>query len=156
MISTSRLLGAVATLALVAGATSASAAEPLTRSAAVRGAAGIGDAYFPLDGNGGIDVQRYRIHDTYRFGDRHLRGVTRIKLLATQDLKTFNLDFLLPVHRVTVDGRNAVYDQASERHELVIAPKTPVPAGETVDVEIAYAGFPERYGYRGERNWLAS
>ena len=43
----------------------------------MRGAAGIGDPYFPLDGNGGIDVLRYRIHDVYRFGDRHLRGKTR-------------------------------------------------------------------------------
>ena len=99
---------------------------------------------------------RYRIHDVYRFGDRHLRGKTRITLLATEDLKTFNLDFLLPVHRVTVDGRHAVYDQASTRHELVIAPKRPLRAGQRVDVVVAYAGFPERYGYRGERNWLAS
>ena len=79
----------------------------LRTARAVRGAAGIGDPYFPLDGNGGIDVLRYRIHDAYRFGDRHLRGETRITLRATQDLSTFNLDFLLPVHRVTVDGRHA-------------------------------------------------
>ncbi len=139
-------------------------AQPLAASGAVeaevreavRGADGIGDPYFPLDGNGGIDVAHYRIHDVYRFGDRHLRGRTRITLLATEDLKTFNLDFLLPVHRVTVDGRNAVYDQASTRHELVITPKQPLRAGQRVDVVVAYAGFPERYGYRGERNWLAS
>jgi len=129
--------------------------ETQDRAAAVRGSDGIGDPYFPLDGNGGIDVLRYRIHDTYRFGDRHLRGRTRITLLATQDLKTFNLDFLLPVRRVTVDGRNAGYDQAS-RHELVIRPKQHLRTGERVDVVVRYAGFPERHGYRRERNWLAS
>ena len=128
MTSTRRLLGAAPC------ARSSPTAQPWRRRApsrpqsveAVRGADGIGDPYFPLDGNGGIDVLRYRIHDVYRFGDRHLRGKTRITLRATQDLKTFNLDFLLPVHRVTVDGRNAVYDQASTRHELVIAPRQPL------------------------------
>ncbi len=35
-------------------------------------------------------------------------------------------------------------------------PKEPVLAGETVEVVVAYAGFPGRYGYRGERNWLAN
>ena len=151
-----RVAGAAAALSLLAGLTSASAVEPQDRAGAVRGSDGIGDPYFPLDGNGGIDVLRYRIHDTYRFGDRHLRGKTRITLRATQDLKTFNLDFLLPVHRVTVDGRDAGYAQASPRHELVIRPQQPLQAGERVDVVVAYAGFPERHGYRGERNWLAS
>ena len=162
MISTRRLprlLGAAALLLVLPTAVplaGAGVVDAGARQGAVRGAAGIGDPYFPLDGNGGIDVLRYRIHDTYRFTDRHLRGVTRIRLRATQDLKTFNLDFLLPVNRVTVAGRNAVYDQATRRHELVISPRSPVRAGETVTVVVAYGGFPERYGYRGERNWLAS
>ena len=131
------------------------ALAPVAEAAPVRGAAGIGDAYFPLDGNGGIDVLHYRIHDTYRFADRHLRGRTRLTVRATEDLKSFHLDFLLPVHRVSVDGEHAVYDQATRRHELVVVPKKPVRAGETFEVVVAYAGFPGRYGYRGERNWLA-
>jgi aminopeptidase N len=131
------------------------ALAPVAQAAPVRGAAGIGDAYFPLDGNGGIDVMHYRIHDTYRFDDRHLRGRTRLTVRATEDLKSFHLDFLLPVHRVSVDGQHAGYDQATSRHELVVVPKRPVRAGDTVEVVVAYAGFPSRYGYRGERNWLA-
>ena len=31
------------------------------------GSAGIGDPYFPLDGNGGIDVLSYDVHDRYGF-----------------------------------------------------------------------------------------
>ena len=151
-----RVAGAAAVLSLVAGVTSASAAEPQDRAGAVRGSDGIGDPYFPLDGNGGIDVLRYRIHDTYRFGDRHLRGRTRITLTATQDLKTFNLDFLLPVRRVSVEGREAVHTQASPRHELVVRPAQPLRAGERVDVVVRYSGFPDRHGYRREHNWLAS
>ena len=159
MISTPRLLAAAVLLLVLPTSqpvASAGAAEAGARQEPAPGAAGIGDPYFPLDGNGGIDVQRYRIDDSYRFGDGHLRGETRIRLLATQDLASFNLDFLLPVNRVTVDGRPAVYDQATQRHELVITPKTSLKAGETVHVVVGYAGRPGRYGYRGERNWLAS
>ena len=132
------------------------APAPVAEAAPVRGAAGIGDAYFPLDGNGGIDVLHYRIHDAYRFADRRLRGRTRLTVRATEDLKSFHLDFLLPVHRVSVDGAHAVYDQAENSHELVVVPDEPIRAGETFEVVVAYAGFPGRYGYRGERNWLAA
>jgi aminopeptidase N len=140
----------------VAAAASDSGAAPLARENAVRGSAGIGDPYFPLDGNGGIDVLHYRIRDTYRFGDQHLRGSTRIILRATRDLKTFNLDFLLPVSRVVVDGRSATYHQSAPSHELVIRPASTLKVGERATVEVHYSGFPERFGYEGERNWLAS
>jgi aminopeptidase N len=159
VISTSRLLAAAALLLVLPTSqplASAGAAEAGDRREPAPGAAGIGDPYFPLDGNGGIDVQRYRINDAYRFGTGRLSGETRIRLRATQDLSSFNLDFLLPVNRVTVDGRPAVYDQATQRHELVITPKTSLSAGETVHVVVGYAGRPARYGFRGERNWLAN
>jgi len=159
--STRRLIGAAALLLAVPAASSAgqlaesAAAAAPVRTAAVHGADGIGDPYFPLDGNGGIDVLRYRIHDGYWFGDQRLTGHTRITLRTTQALKSFDLDFLLPVTKVTVDGRPALYDQAGHRHELVVQPKRPLAAGRTFEVRVTYAGFPARYGYRGERNWLA-
>jgi aminopeptidase N len=155
VISSRRILGAVAVLALAAASVPASASEPLHRGVAVRGADGIGDPYFPLDGNGGIDVLAYHVSDRYRFGQRTLSGHTRITLRATEDLETFDLDFLLPVHRVLVDGRPAVYDQSQNAHELVIRPRSPLTAGSRVQVVVGYAGFPDRYGYAGERNWLA-
>jgi aminopeptidase N len=154
VISTSRLLGAAVVLALAAGSAPAGAVEPL-RATAVAGADGIGDPYFPLDGNGGIDVLRYRVHDRYRFGDRKLSGHTRVTLRTAEDLSSFDLDFLLPVSDVRVDGRHALYDQSGNAHELVITPGRPLAAGSTVQVVVRYAGFPERYGYLGESNWLA-
>ena len=149
------MAGIVVVLALAASASSAAGAVPRAETA-LRGAPGIGDPYFPLDGNGGIDVLRYRIADSYRFADRHLQGRTRVTLRALQDLATFNLDFMLHVRGVTVDGRRADFDQSAPRHELVIRPRRALKAGQKVDVVVRYSGFPGRLAYRGESNWLAS
>ncbi len=130
---------------------------PLVSSAAVgraeapHGSAGIGDPYFPLDGNGGIDVRAYDIHDRYRFGEGRLSGWTAVRLVATESISGFDLDFLLPVSRVEVDGRRVHFDQT--HHELSIAASLTV--GETARVVVRYAGLPGRYSYDGESNWLA-
>ena len=85
------------------------------------GPPGIGDPYFPLDGNGGIDVLHYDVRDRYDFGSGLLTGRTTLTVRATQDLSRFNLDFLLKVTRVRVDGRAAAFDRGN-RHELRITP----------------------------------
>lgn len=143
------VLALTGALALTGPSTSAEPAG--ARAAAPAGAAGIGDPYFPLDGNGGIDVLRYDVHDRYRFGDRHLSGWTTVTVRATESLSSFNLDLLLPVRSVTVDGRDAAFEKT--HHELVV--KRPVAVGETVRVVVRYAGRPSAYSYEGEGNWLA-
>ena len=112
------------------------------------------DPYFPLDGNVGYDVRHYDIHDRYRFGDRRLSGVTKIRMVPTTDLTTFNLDLLLAVDDVEVDGRSAEFDKPNA-HEVVVTPDAPLEPGEPVEVLVRYHGFPGRIGYLGERNWLA-
>ncbi len=42
------------------------------------GGGGIGDPYFPRDGNGGIDVLHYDVRDRYDFGSGRLAGRTRL------------------------------------------------------------------------------
>ena len=123
--------------------------------APVVGDSGVGDPYWPLDGNGGIDVASYRIDNTYRFGSGRLSGRTVVTLTATQDLSRFSLDFLLGVRSVTVDGQPARHDQSVD-HELVITPAVPLTAGTTHRVEVRYAGVPRRHQYAGEMNWLAN
>jgi aminopeptidase N len=130
------------------------AASTLARSGAEAGDPGIGDPYFPLDGNGGIDVRRYSVHDRYAFATKRLSGWTRLKVRATQDLRTFNLDLLLDPSRVTVDG-DRVRFRKTNRHELRIKPDRPIPSGTRFTVVVRYAGHPERLRYQGERNWLA-
>src|SRR4051794_23201503 len=81
------------------------------------GASGIGDPYFPKDGNGGIDVVHYDVHDSSQFGSGRLSGRTKLDVRATQDLSRFDLDLLLPVSSVSVDGRPAHFRRADD-HEL--------------------------------------
>src|SRR5215470_11896073 len=57
------------------------------------GAPGIGDPYFPLDGNGGYDVQHYGLDIGYSPSTGMLTGVATIRATATQNLSRFNLDF---------------------------------------------------------------
>jgi aminopeptidase N len=120
----------------------------------VAGARGIGDPYFPLDGNGGIDVRSYDVHDSYRFADRRIRGWTTVRLRTTERLRSFDLDLLLDVSSVRLTSGPAGFAQP-DGHELVIRPARPIPAGTTLRARIAYAGHPGRLGWHGEHNWLA-
>lgn len=126
------------------------------RLAPTVGDSGYGDDYFPLDGNGGIDVQHYLIRDHYRFASGRLSGSTTLTVLATQDLSRFNLDLLLPVTGVSVDGVAAEASKPdAEQHEVRITPATPIADGQAFQVVVTYAGEPGPIGYDGERNWLA-
>ncbi len=145
---TTRRLAALVVAALVFGLPSAVEAAPAP------GGAGMGDPYFPLDGNGGIDVVRYRIHDAYDFGAKRLSGSTKLTVRATQDLSRFNLDLLLRVRKVTVDGKKAAFTKPN-RHEVRIRPRSPIGDGERFEVKVWYAGHPARIAWDGESNWLA-
>src|SRR3954463_14945554 len=118
------------------------------------GSSGIGDPYFPLDGNGGINVLSYAVPDRYRFGSHHVSGHTVVTLRTTQRLRSFDLDFLLPVSKVTLSTGRATFSRP-ENHELRITPRHRIPAGHHVQVTVRYAGKPGKYAYAGESNWVA-
>jgi aminopeptidase N len=153
----SRPLLSVALLATLAvGFTSVPATGEMRAVAPVDGASGIGDPYWPLDGNGGIDVATYKISNRYALETKRLSGRTTIELTATQDLTSFALDFLLDVSKVTVDGEKARFAKTDGGHELRITPDRPLAAGSRHTVVVSYADRPARHSYAGERNWLAS
>jgi aminopeptidase N len=148
-----RALAAVLAAALLgSGAAGAASEAPV---AGTPGASGIGDAYFPLDGNGGYDVAHYDVHDRMRLGEGRISGWTRLTATATQDLSRFDLDLLLTVDRVTVDGVRARFTRPNA-HELQVTPARPVPAGSTFRVRVDYHGVPARTGWKGERPWLGN
>lgn len=118
------------------------------------GASGVGDPYFPLDGNGGIDVVHYDVANRYDFASGLLVGRTNLTLRATQDLQRFNLDLMLKPTAVTVAGRKARF-RKDGKHELVIRPATALKAGSTVTVVVRHRGKPKKLSYRGERSWFS-
>ena len=114
-----RAVGGVCVLVLVGALTVSSAAGSSDAPKPVPGAAGIGDRYFPLDGNGGYDVTHYDVHDTY--AGRRLTGWTDVTATATSTLSSFHLDLVLTADTVTVDGTDAAFAQPRS-HELVVTP----------------------------------
>ena len=74
-------------------------------SAQTPGAAGVGDPYFPLMGNGGYEVDHYDLNLRVRPKLDQVKAVATIGATATQSLSSFNLDFHgLRVTSVTVNG----------------------------------------------------
>lgn len=126
----------------------------LTVTGPVAGSRGIGDAYFPADGNGGYDVRHYDVRVRYDFARGHLRGRTVLTLVPDRALRRFNLDLLLEASRVRVDGHLARF-RRDGTHELVVTPSRALRAGRAVKVEVSYAGFPGRHRYLGQSSWLA-
>ncbi|MFC9892647.1 M1 family metallopeptidase [Nocardia sp. NPDC127579] len=104
------------------------------------GAPGLGDPYYPMDGNGGYDVGHYDVGIDYDPPSRHLIGQTRVQARATQALRTFNLDFAGPeVRMVTVNGLPAAWERSDE-HELTITPLLPLLPGLPFVAIVDYAG----------------
>jgi aminopeptidase N len=105
------------------------------------GAPGVGDSYFPLEGNGGYDVRHYDITLSYDPPTKRLDGTAVITAQATQNLSRFDLDLQqLDVGSVSVDGRPATFRRSGQ--ELVITPRCGLPGGRTFAVTVTYGGVP--------------
>lgn len=105
------------------------------------GADGIGDPYYPLDGNGGYDVGKYDLAVSYDPATDQLTGVATITARATQNLSTFNFDFVgLKIRSMTVNG--AAASSSRKGGELTVRPKSGIPTGTTFTVVARYDGVP--------------
>lgn len=116
------------------------------------GAAGIGDPYYPTYGNGGYDVDHYGIRVAYDPPSDRLVGKTMIRAHATKALSRFNLDFVLPVSTVRVDGHKAWFSQGE--HELVVRPHRAIKEGKKFRVWVTYAGVPSTIESEGISPWI--
>jgi aminopeptidase N len=151
-----RLAAALVAVALVLGTMGDAVGDAARRTAptGIPARETIGDPYFPYDGNAGINVSLYDVHDAYRFSDERLRGWTRISLTATRRLTAFDLDFLLHVGSVRLSTGASRFHR-SNAHELTITPADPIPEGTRFHAVIRYSGHPARIHWAGESNWLA-
>ncbi|MGR6967666.1 M1 family metallopeptidase [Geodermatophilus sp. URMC 61] len=105
------------------------------------GAPGIGDPYYPLDGNGGYDVEHYDLDLRYDPATDVLSGTATVEATATQDLSAFDLDLEgLEVRSVTVDGRPATWSR--DGGELTITPARPLGQDREFAVAVTYDGVP--------------
>jgi hypothetical protein len=134
-----RALSLAAAVVLVIALSSIAGAEAARRFSP--GAAGVGDPYFPLDGNGGYEVGHYGLDIAYDPDSDRLEGVATIEATATKNLSRFNFDFDgLTVRSIRVDGRNADWDR---RHgELMITPRDGLRRDQSFVVIVRYDGVP--------------
>ncbi|WP_040922539.1 M1 family metallopeptidase [Saccharomonospora xinjiangensis] len=139
--------GVAASLVTVLTATTASAAP-------MPGAPGVGDPYYPGDGNGGYDVSHYDIRLTYTPESDRLSGTTTILATPTAELSSFNLDFALDIRWVRVNNHPArVERDAADPTEVVVTPKAALREGEPVTVVVRYAGTPSEVAVDGFTAW---
>jgi aminopeptidase N len=111
------------------------------------GAAGAGDEYFPLLGNGGYDVRHYTLRVRYDPSTYILIGRVTIDATASHTLSQFNLDFSeLKITALRVGGVDAPTDatwRLDGDHELVVTPAAPLRSGQEFRVEVQYEGRPD-------------
>lgn len=120
------------------------AATPVSAAPAAHpGAAGLGDPYFPLDGNGGYDAKHYDLDVRYAPETDVLTGVTTIRARATESLTSFNLDFDgMTIRAVTVDGHPARWSRAGQ--ELTVTPRRSLRRNTAFITKVTYDGIPKK------------
>lgn len=105
------------------------------------GAAGIGDTYYPLLGNGGYDIDHYDISFIWNDERREIDAVAAIALQATQDLSQFNLELEgFVINDITIDNAPATYSR--DERELTVVPASLIEDGDMVTVIVDYEGMP--------------
>ena len=106
------------------------------------GAPGLGDPYYPEDGNGGYDALHYALEVDYEPATDELTGRAEMRAEATQDLSSFNLDLAgLTVDAVEVDGEKAEFKRAGS--ELTVIPAEGIDDGDSFESVVTYHGVPQ-------------
>jgi aminopeptidase N len=137
---TRRMLAISTTLACLTAITPAAVAGQRPRF--TPGATGIGDPYFPLEGNGGYDAQHYDLALSYDPPTKRLEGTVTMTARATQNLSRFDLDLQqLEVSQVTVNGRRATFTRNGQ--ELTITPRHGIAKNSRFAVAVTYGGVPQ-------------
>ena len=127
-------IAVAAALALLGSATATARGAEFTP-----GSAGVGDPFFPDQGNGGYDAAAYELDLAYNPGSKRLRATTVITADATQNLSRFDLDYRGPhIESVTVGGAPASFTRRGQ--ELVITPPAGIVSGTRFTVEVRYHG----------------
>jgi aminopeptidase N len=116
--------------------------ESATPTDPLVGSSGLNDSLFPEFGNGGYDVQHYTLDITVNdVSTSDLTATTTIAAKATQDLSSFNLDFLgFEISSITINEQPADFERDGQ--ELTITPATLLQKDEAFTVTVQYSGTP--------------
>ena len=136
------VLAGLLTFGLAGPETFAESATPVAGVGCAAGSSNLGDAYFPLMGNGGYDALHYALDlDLDVPGGSIRAGSATIDAVALIELCALNLDFRgLDIAAVTVNGAPAMFSRRDA--ELTVAPAEPLAPGQRFTVNVAYAGTP--------------
>ncbi|HET7831148.1 MAG TPA: M1 family metallopeptidase [Candidatus Limnocylindrales bacterium] len=146
-----KIASILSALVLVSVWSQAAFAAPPTRF--TPGASGIGDPYYPLDGNGGYDVIHYDLALGYDPATDRLSGIATMTARATQNLSAFNLDFVgLRLRSSVVNGAQAAANRKGQ--ELTLKPKDGIVQGSVFTVVTTYDGVPEMLDEFGGSGFL--
>jgi aminopeptidase N len=106
------------------------------------GSSGVGDSLYPNLGNGGYDVRHYTLELTVNdVATSELNGKAIIDALATQNLSSFNFDFIgFEIKDIAVNGQPAEFERSKQ--ELIVTPASPLVENEAFTVEVQYQGIP--------------
>jgi aminopeptidase N len=106
------------------------------------GTRGVGDAYFPDAGNGGYDVEHYKLELRYDPATDRLDGHAVLDAVSTQQLIAFDLDLgPLDIATLEVDGEAAAWKRQGLT-ELRVAPAHTIKPGAPIRIEMRYSGKP--------------
>jgi hypothetical protein len=107
-----------------------------------RGHPGVGDGYYPLDGNGGYDVAHHLLKISDNPATDRLAGWRRSQPGPPRRCAGSTLDFQgMTVRSVVVDGKRARCAR-SQDHELTITPKHTLKKGRRFRTVVRYDGVP--------------
>ncbi|WP_243076912.1 M1 family metallopeptidase [Microbacterium sp. SS28] len=102
---------------------------------------GIGDPYFPTDGNPGYDVSHYDLDVSYDPSTDLLSGTAIVTATAAKNLSNFTLDLDgLVVSSVKVGGASAASSRSDG--EFTVTPAAKIKKGATFVTTVAYSGVP--------------
>jgi hypothetical protein len=129
-------------VSLVLALVSAVPATAATQQRPRPGAPGIGDPYFPSDGNGGYQVDHYGLDVSYDPATDALRGVATLRATSLKALSRFNLDLVgLTVDSVKVNGKRATWSRSGQ--ELRVTPRKAIRKKRDFEVVVRYHGVPK-------------
>jgi aminopeptidase N len=118
-----------------------------------QGTAGLGDSLYPGFGNGGYDSQHYTLEMTVDPETDIVTATTTIDAIATEDLSSFNLDFVgFDITSLTVNAEDA--DFSRRQQELTITPAEPLTSGDHFTVVVQYSGIPEAIHSTAGPGWI--